>query len=68
MIRNDRYKLATYHNVDYGELYDLHRDPNEFTNLWDDPAHSEIKLSLIRQSFDHTVICGDPGPAKTGRY
>ena len=68
MIRNDRYKLATYHNVDHGELYDLHRDPNEFTNLWDDPAHSQIKLNLIKQNFDHTVVCGDPGPARIGRY
>ena len=68
MIRDGRYKLATYHNDDLGELYDLQQDPNEFTNLWDDKTHKQIKLNLIKRCFDHSVICSDPGPARIGRY
>ena len=68
MLRNDRYKLVVYHNEDYGELYDLWEDPEEFHNLWEDPSHTDLKYQLIKQNFDLTVICADPGPQRIGRY
>ncbi len=63
MIRTDRYKLVVYHGYDLGELYDLEKDAGEFDNLWDDPACRELKLSLMKKSFDATVLATDWGGA-----
>ncbi len=38
MLRDERHKLVVYHGQRLGELYDLRDDPDEFSNLWDDPA------------------------------
>ncbi|MDP6746644.1 MAG: hypothetical protein QGH37_06420 [Candidatus Poribacteria bacterium] len=35
MYHNQRYKLASYHGNNFGQLYDLEQDPDEFNNLWD---------------------------------
>ncbi len=34
MMRTRDKKIAVYHGVDEGELYDLATDPDEFDNLW----------------------------------
>jgi arylsulfatase A-like enzyme len=43
----DRWRLTIYHNEDYAELFDLENDPDEMTNLWDDPAYLNIKMEMI---------------------
>ncbi len=45
----DRYKLTVYYDRDYGELFDLEADPDEHSNLWDDPEHQQLKGDLIRE-------------------
>ncbi|MBI1293745.1 sulfatase-like hydrolase/transferase [bacterium] len=55
MYRDHRYKLVVYHGHELGELYDLDEDPNEFTNLWDDPDHAAIKSILLLRSFDASM-------------
>lgn len=44
---NEKYKITVYYNQTHGELFDLEKDPNEVHNLWDDPAHSELKQILL---------------------
>lgn len=44
---NERYKLTVHYNRPYGELYDLQEDPDEYTNLWDDPVSQAIKQDLL---------------------
>jgi arylsulfatase A-like enzyme len=64
MYRDRRWKLVVYHGLDVGELYDMVEDPHEHTNLWDSAAHQELKLRLMKQSFDATVLAMDYGPAR----
>jgi len=44
---NDRYKLTLWRDQAYGELFDLHTDPDELNNLWDDPAAAPLKAELL---------------------
>jgi arylsulfatase A-like enzyme len=46
---DERYKLTVYYRRDYGELFDLQKDPDEANNLWDDPRHASLKCELLRQ-------------------
>lgn len=68
MYRDKQYKLAVYHNINEGELYDLHNDPNEFNNLWDDPAYTDVKLHLLTESYAHAICDMDMGDEPVGRY
>jgi arylsulfatase A-like enzyme len=45
----DRWKLVVYHDRPYGELYDMHGDPEQMRNLWDDPEHAETRLALLQR-------------------
>ena len=62
MIRDERYKLVVYHGHDLGELFDLETDPDEFNNLWDEPALTETKVRLMQLSFDALALATDIGP------
>jgi len=42
-----RHKLVLYHDRPYGELYDLSADPDQYVNLWDDPANAELRAELV---------------------
>lgn len=46
-IRTQRYTLAHfYYNIDQWELYDLEKDPNQLTNLIDDPEYADVQKEL----------------------
>ena len=62
MIRDERYKLVVYHGHGLGELFDLETDPDEFNNLWDEPALAETKVGLMQLSFDALALATDIGP------
>ena len=46
-------KLTYYHGEEFGELYDLDKDPGEIRNCWDDPAYRRDKMRLISRIIDH---------------
>lgn len=66
MYRDKQYKLVVYHGHNLGELYDLHADPDEFNDLWDNEAYQAIKLDLLQRSFDASMLAMDPGPRRIG--
>lgn len=66
MLRNRRYKLVVYHGHGLGELYDLQEDPGEFVNLWDDPAHQQVKMAMLIKSFDGLGRGGGCGDRRIG--
>ena len=68
MLRTEQEKIIIYHGDEVGELYDLDEDPGEFTNLWDEPAHKERKLRLLKQAFDRSVLTMDPTPPRLGAF
>jgi len=43
----ERYKITTYQDESYGELFDLEADPDELHNRWDDPDYRELKTDLL---------------------
>ena len=46
-IRTDRYKLIHYYyDVDEWELFDLEKDPNEITNIYNTSENSELVANL----------------------
>ncbi|MEC7775562.1 MAG: sulfatase/phosphatase domain-containing protein, partial [Planctomycetota bacterium] len=68
MLRTEKEKIVVYHGDEIGELYDLEEDPDEFTNLWDDPGHKEKKLELLKRAFDRSVLTMDPTPPRLGAF
>ena len=46
-VRTKRYKLIHfYYDIDAWELYDLEKDPNELSNIYDNPSYSEVVKRL----------------------
>ena len=54
-----RYKITVYCGREYGELYDLETDPDEYENLWDKPEFSDLKSELILK-FLHAEMAKEP--------
>jgi uncharacterized sulfatase len=42
-----RHKLVVYRDEPAGELYDLKMDPDQGTNLWDDPGSVRLRTDLL---------------------
>lgn len=57
-VIGERYKLTSYANAPYGELFDLRADPREHSNLWADPASATIHAEMLGRLLDHdaTII------------
>lgn len=68
MIRDRDYKIAVYHGIQAGELYDLRADPGEFDNLWDSPDHRDLRTDLLKRCFDASVFTMDPMPPRIAAY
>ena len=45
----DRHRLSLYGGTGWGELYDLHDDPHELVNLWDDPGAAGLRSSMLER-------------------
>lgn len=68
MLRTLTHKIVVYHGIEVGELYDLSVDPDEFHNLWNDPAAQAIKMQLMKRAFDVSCFTMDPLPPRLGPF
>ena len=59
-IRTERFKLMHFYEFDEWEFYDLKTDPDELTNLYENPkyakriAETKLQLSQLRKDYDDT--------------
>lgn len=68
MLRTRDEKIVVYHGSEPGELYDLAADPEEFDNLWDEPASRDRKCRMLKGCFDAGVFTLDPLPLRRGAF
>jgi hypothetical protein len=63
-MRDTRYRLSLFGSRDGGEFYDLENDPDEFTNLWDDPKAAQAKAVAMEKLARLEIDAADrvPGP------
>lgn len=45
------------HRMDISEIYDLKNDPNEFENLWNNPAYKKLQAEYVLKCFNHAIEC-----------
>ena len=67
-LRTRTHKLAIYHSLGAGELYDLARDPGEVRNLWDDSAHRGIREELTLELMKRMTDTLDPLPPRVAPW
>ncbi len=68
MVTTRRYKLALYHGIGEGELYDLEADPAETHNLWAAPEYAAVKLEMLERLCDRMAWTVDPLPERLGPW
>lgn len=70
-LRDERWKLIRYPQVNVTQLFDLQTDPDEMQNLADDPDHAErvktmlARLAGVQPTWDDTapLTVSNPKPA-----
>lgn len=63
----ERYRLTAYSGQEYGELFDLQEDPDEYKNLWDDPGAQRLKDELRVALLDRLMETDLPLPRQSSR-
>jgi arylsulfatase A-like enzyme len=63
-VRTERYKLIQFYEFGEWEFYDLQEDPDELTNLYNDPGHAKTiammkeKLDSLRAHYHDDTVTG----------
>ncbi|WP_211748078.1 sulfatase-like hydrolase/transferase [Paenibacillus sp. Marseille-Q4541] len=63
-LRTNRYKLVVFAGETYGELFDLHLDPEERRNLYFEEAASRVKQNLMEMLVQRMIQDQDPLPER----
>ncbi len=67
-VRTEQYKLAVYHGLGTGELYDLAADPGERVNRWDDAGYAGVKTEMLVRLCDRMAWTVDPLPLRVAPW
>ena len=66
--RTKEFKLTIFMNEEYGELFDLTKDPQETTNLFFNKEYENIKNTLVFQLLQRILKDYDPLPLRTALW
>ncbi|WP_299965257.1 sulfatase-like hydrolase/transferase [uncultured Roseobacter sp.] len=58
----DRYRMSLRQGEDWGELYDLHADPQELDNLYDRTQAASVQSALTETMLRRTIALQDRAP------
>lgn len=58
------YKLVAYRHADYGELYDLRADPDQYVNLWDRPQAAPVRRRMMHRLVQVNMEKADRMPRR----
>jgi arylsulfatase A-like enzyme len=61
------WRMTLYESERYSELYNLHDDPDELVNLWDEPAHLATRAELLARLVRESIRYVDLSPAPLRR-
>jgi len=61
-IRDERWKLHIYPEIDHRLLFDLENDPHEMNDLAGDPQHAGKKAGMLALMEKSRKELGDPNP------
>jgi arylsulfatase A-like enzyme len=67
-IRNLEWRISYFSGAGAGELYDLKKDPDEFNNVWNDPAYREKRIDLFEILMNRVANTRDPLPQRIRPY
>lgn len=66
-IRDDRWKLIRYPQIDKTQLFDLQADPHEITNLADRPEQKAKVADLMTRLEKELIELGDKQPLRVSK-
>ncbi|MGC4003958.1 MAG: sulfatase-like hydrolase/transferase [Pirellulales bacterium] len=72
-VRDERWKLIRYPQIDKTQVFDLQNDPDELKDLADDPAHRGVRDRLLTslgewRTFYEDDAALDANPPKPSRF
>ncbi len=56
LVENERYRFAYYPFTGRAELFDLDNDPDQLTNLADDPAYAPLRVEMMQHLLEYQLI------------
>ena len=63
-VRNEHYKIVYYQTLNFGELYDLEKDPDETYNLWDSSNARTARNEMMQLMMSRMIGTVDPVPER----
>jgi arylsulfatase A-like enzyme len=67
-VRTGRWKVNFCQQDQYGELYDLHADPGEFRNVWNDPHVADAREMMLHTLMSRSIAAVDPLPMRVAPW